>query len=82
MVCFDPEPLPPEKPAKKRKRDRLPYTSITNAALDLGLPMSEIRRMPWGRLVMMLQARAQSYEEDDEPKEASFNQIASLFGAG
>lgn len=38
--------------------------------------------MPWGRLVMMLQARAQSYEEDDEPKEASFNQIASLFGAG
>lgn len=43
----------------------------------MGVPMSEVRRMPWGRLVMMLQARAQSYrdEEDTGPREATWEEV-------
>lgn len=41
--------------------------------------MSDLDEMPWGELVLMLQAKAQSYK-DDEPKEASFKQIAAFFG--
>ena len=51
-----------------------------NAALGMGLSMSDVIEMPWGRLVLMLQARAQSYEVEEEKKEPSFEQIAALFG--
>lgn len=57
----------------------MPYTSIVDSALEIGIPMREIRRMSWGRLVLMLQARADAY--DDEPEEATFTQIKAAFGA-
>lgn len=43
--------------------------------MDLGLSLADIREMPWGRLVLMLQARAQSYATDDGPREATWEEI-------
>jgi hypothetical protein len=44
--------------------------------------MSDVREMSWGRLVLMLQARAQSYKNTkEEPEEATFEQVAAFFGA-
>ena len=44
--------------------------------------MSDLDEIPWGELVLMLQARAQMYEEEkeEEPEEATFDQIAAYFG--
>jgi len=44
--------------------------------------MDDISVMPWGRLVMMLQAKAQSYKLSDEPREATFAEIAAWAGVG
>lgn len=43
--------------------------------------MTDLKEIPWGRLVMMMQSRADQFEEEDEVKEASFDQIAAFFGA-
>lgn len=32
----------------------------------MGLTRSDVVQMPWGELVLMMQARADSYEEDDD----------------
>ena len=65
-----------------RKRDRLPYTSIFNAGLGAGLTKADVQEMPWGQLVLTLQARAQEFDEDgdDEVIEASPEQIFAYFG--
>ena len=42
--------------------------------------MRDLRRMPWGELVLMLQAKADQYKTSDEPKEASFAQIRAWMG--
>lgn len=33
--------------------------------------------MQWGRLVLMLQARAQNYKRDDGPREATWAEISA-----
>ena len=57
----------------------MPYTSIVNSGLGIGLTLDDLREMQWGRLILMLQAQAQSYS--DEPEEATFEQIRAAFGA-
>lgn len=44
--------------------------------------MDDVREMSWGRLVLMLQARAQAYAsaKEEEPEEATFEQVAAFFG--
>lgn len=43
--------------------------------------MGDIRHMPWGQLVLTLQARADSYDtDDDKPREATSEEIFSFFG--
>lgn len=38
--------------------------------------------MPWGQLILTLQSRADEYKDvEEEPKEATFQQIAAAFGA-
>lgn len=81
-VCFDPEPLPPsKKPAKrgrKGNRDKLPYTAICNAALEIGLSKEDILEMGWGELVLTLQANAR--EDDSGPREATWKEITAWAG--
>jgi len=49
--------------------------------MELGLTMSDLDEIPWGELVLMLQAKAQAFEEEkEEPEEATFDQIAAYFG--
>ncbi len=74
-------PLPPEKPASSRsEKERLPYTSIGNSALEMGLTMADLDEISWGELVLMLQARARSYA-DPSPKvrEATQAEIDNWF---
>jgi len=47
----------------------------------MGLSMADLDEIPWGELVLMLQARAQSYRKDDEVEEASTEQVFAFFGA-
>ena len=44
--------------------------------------MDDITVMSWGRVVMMLQAKAQSYQIDDGPREATFAEISAWAGVG
>ena len=44
--------------------------------------MEDVSVMTWGRLVMMLQAKAQSYKASDEPREATWAEIAAWAGVG
>lgn len=44
--------------------------------------MDDISVMTWGRLVMMLQARAQTYVKNDEPREATWAEIRAWAGVG
>lgn len=74
--------MPPEKTSKRGKPDKLPYTSVIDSALGIGLTMDDIAVMSWGRLVMMLQAKAQSYKIDDGPREATFAEISAWAGVG
>jgi hypothetical protein len=50
----------------------------------MGLSMTDLMEMPWGRLVLMLQARAQSYakEEQEEVREATWDEIMAFHGGG
>jgi hypothetical protein len=45
----------------------------------MGLSRADVMDMPWGQLVLMLQAKAQSYE--DGPKESTPEQVFSFFAA-
>ena len=44
--------------------------------------MSDVRKMPFGRVVMMLQARAQSYKKSNEPRQASWAELKAWAGCG
>lgn len=44
--------------------------------------MDSIANMSWGRLVMMLQAKAQSYRVDTGPREATWSEITAWAGVG
>jgi len=44
--------------------------------------MNDIAGMSWGRLVMMLQAKAQSYRASNEPREATWAEITAWAGVG
>lgn len=44
--------------------------------------MRDISEMSWGRLVMMLQAKAQSYRTSNEPREATWAEISAWAGVG
>jgi len=46
----------------------------------MGISMADIREMPWGRLVLMLQAKAQAYSKEEEVREATPAQVAAFFG--
>lgn len=71
-------PLNPSK-GKGKRNERLPYTTIFNAALGIGLTRSDIIQMPWGELILMLQARADEYEslEDTGTREATWSEISA-----
>ena len=51
-----------------------------NAALSLGLSWAELAEMSWGRVVIMLQANAQSYKEAKAPKKGTDAQIFAWAG--
>ena len=44
--------------------------------------MRDIAEMSWGRLVMMLQAKAHSYRTSSEPREATWAEITAWAGVG
>jgi hypothetical protein len=44
--------------------------------------MDDITVTSWGRVVMMLQAKAQSYRTDNGPREATFAEISAWAGVG
>jgi hypothetical protein len=44
--------------------------------------MDDITVTSWGRVVMMLQAKAQSYRIADGPREATFAEISAWAGVG
>ena len=46
------------------------------------MTFENISVMSWGRLVMMLQAKAQSYKVDNGPREATFAEISAWAGVG
>jgi hypothetical protein len=46
----------------------------------MGVTQDDLLEMPWGRLVLMLQARAQSYKVDDGPREATWEEIVAWAG--
>ena len=55
---------------------------MINSALEIGLTMDDVAVMSWGRVVMMLQAKAQSYSVDNGPREATFAEISAWAGVG
>ena len=59
----------------------LPYTSICNSALGIGLTRDDILEMGWGELVLTLQAYARSGEADTGPREATWSEITAWAGA-
>ena len=54
----------------------MPYTSMLNAALGMGLSRDDLIEMPWGELVLMMQARADEVEAEDS-REASWEEISA-----
>jgi len=61
----------------------LPYTSICNSAMSVGLSRDDILEMSWGELVLTLQAYSASSSvrnEDDGVREASWAEITAWAG--
>lgn len=40
--------------------------------------MDDLTEMPWGELVLMLQARSQDYEEESEVRDATWEEILAF----
>ncbi len=40
--------------------------------------MSDLAEMPWGELVLMLQARSQDYADDEEVRDATWSEIIAF----
>lgn len=59
-----------KKPSKARSSE-LPYTSVFDAAMSIGLSRSDLVMMPFGEMILLLQARAESYEGDSKVREAT-----------
>lgn len=70
-----------EKPSKKHRDDPLPYTGVFNAGLSIGYTRADLVMMPFGELVIGLQAKADSYEEQQQGgvREATQAEIEAWF---
>lgn len=44
----------------------------------MGLTMADLTEMPWGELVLMLQARSRDYDEEPEVRDATWDEIIAF----
>lgn len=69
-----------KKPSKSHRDDPLPYTGVLNAGLSIGYTRADLVMMPFGELVLGLQAKADSYgDQSSGAREATQAEIEAWF---